>query len=220
MKNYSLQQAIELNELSPCALRSCTKHRMQLSRFCHGHRDKDVKYGSPTGRRHHPREYEAEAQAVKLLIAKNRDHPGIKIGLRFFDRYLEDAVMRHPVPGQRHLLRQYDEGTRAEDLFIEAAAAFLYGWNSSSVDYSRELTYLVGLAVLARHNIRDAREPDIKHRPTISTSKIGMRERREAGQYVRDHLERLFQNIRTTFQRQEEEREERLKILGAPLSVE
>lgn len=141
----------------------------------------------------------------------NAGHPGIRYGLKFFHQWLTDASNGRPsVPGRwsdkimDQFRRLHDAGVDPIDLLATSAALVLMQHRRpQSIRDGRHLVYALGLRLLRTAPYAG------KARGPLS---------REIGAHVWDNLKTLLANIAGTVIKKEQEQDETLRVMHAPLS--
>lgn len=198
------------NQSKPCNVRGCIQPRLGFSLYCSPHNHRKVQYGTPTGRRFLPKDFEFDVARVREIIQANIDHPGVQLGIQFFTDWLEAACTVRGVLARKHFLRLYDEGITAEELLIDCAGIWIYSFaNPRQLPSEDPLTFALGIAVLTKARNK---------RGCVSCQKLPVAERRNVGLRIRQNLGSLFMNIFGMIRKREAEEEIRRNAMVEPLN--
>lgn len=206
----SPRQKARDNELKQCNARGCTRRRNGYSAHCSYHNRKKWEYGWTEGRRIYPKEYEHEAERVRVIITNNADHPGIQAGINFFQSWIDAAITGQRVLGAPYFQRLAEEGITGEDLLIECAGLYLYSReNPTTLPDDLPLTYALGISVLTKSK---------NTRGCSTSAHLKADVRRKVGQTIRERIGLLFLNIASTLEQRRKEAEEKRRSMAQPLT--
>lgn len=198
------------NELLFCKTKHCNRNRKGLSAYCGTHNARKTAYGSDTGKRFYPKDYESQAMKVTQLLNANAKHLGVLKAIAFFDDWIRVACSRGGTPGQKHILRLNDEGVTGLELLTDCAALWLLSIEEPWEFDQNALTYALGLAVLTKSRSMK--------RGCVSARDVRMTDRRIVGKYIQDHIGLMLANICSTIRQSQKEAEQDRKTMSEPLT--
>lgn len=211
----------------PCRVSGCRRSRDTVSPYCWKHRQLGARYGSPTQKAIFPRDYQIERDLVADLITKNLHHPGIASGIEFFRSWMIHASEGTKDVPAKAIFKALTESTigkskegqkvTAQWLLEEAAAVFLFArWNPSKVEEGKPLRYTLARAVM---------RPSGHLYQYLELSSGRIRKKQVPSSItgaIADHiwgaLSLLLANIAQTIENREDQKQQHLRGLLAPIT--
>ena len=178
------------NERLECKFPQCGKPQRGLGAYCTQHETKAQRYGHPTASFIPPARYSCETEEVEHFMIRFRDHPTLVAAIKWFNDWIERAVIGIPVPGRIDFRRLYDAGIRGPDCVKAVLSVWLYAnRNTGRLPDDARLTFMLALSVLrlAPHerkyywNKKEGKE-------TYYLRTISTKTRREVGKQIRQSL--------------------------------
>ena len=214
----NIWRAIDDNSRHKCKLSSCQQRRFRLSGYCRKHDNANKSWGHPCGSNLDDRDLVDYYDAVSAIIDANREHKGIKTGIRFFEIWMMTASMQDDMERKTaycafHLSRLYHAGVDPVDLLKAVASVWLYHETNEGrlgIYSDKHCRYLMGHKVLKFLPITQR-----KGRAMYPSGK----ERRIAGQHIQDSIGVLLVNIARTAKQQMRQEQERLVSMNSYLEV-
>jgi hypothetical protein len=156
---------------------------------------------------------EVERAKAKHVVDYNRGHPAIEEGIRYFNKWMENAANEIPgISGSEHFARLHDEGVTGEELVIEVATIYSFQANNPKDlpdNHPLPLMMAIGLAVLG---YRKLKPDDPNYRNYISELRIQPRTRREIGRIIWRDLGMLVVRIAKDIEEHDKGKDIRGKI--------
>ncbi|RJO61701.1 hypothetical protein C4544_01995 [candidate division WS5 bacterium] len=199
-----IHEKIQENEQEQCQVKGCFKSRHRIEAYCKNHAYQRRYWGHPEAHRIRKSDYSVESDQVRAIIMRNIDHPGINLGIEFFERWLKRASQRSPhVPCPELISRLHDAGVSPVDLLVEMAALWVLGYQDRGlVKSDLHLTYLLGSKL-----IRFVPYP-VNLKGTVH---------HKCGQYIRDNIGVLLMNILRSVEKKEVVKDEASRVMGSAL---
>jgi hypothetical protein len=203
------------NQGLKCSVPSCGGTRDGTSLFCKHHANRTAKYGDPLGGPIPKKEFTPFLSDVSDIVNKNLDHPGILQGLEFFTVWLRMASQDIPCPALQHMKRLAALGVPAFQLLKVTGAAYWFTHsNPNRIPTVRARAYFVANQLF--RTVHPGGKVGHGY-PKIEKTQPTGKARREAGEYVHEHLTALMANIVCACLNKEKESARRLQEQYAPL---
>ncbi|MET0025916.1 MAG: hypothetical protein ABW085_16830 [Sedimenticola sp.] len=206
------------NKQLPCSVHGCTNHRTGLSKYCHLHKTKAQKYGSPEGVSLYTdggaRVYAGILKAVHEVLISHTGSEPVQAALKVLTDWIEATKAGSNVPGSRLIQRFEPKDETYLYILQEVTAAFIHIRLRTGFS-DQEVRYAMGNAVYRlvpkEWRVLISSVTDRKYRK--STTKINPKEREEIGQHVLELLGPFLMNVLEYYkQLREIQRDEKLAM--------
>jgi len=193
-----IHQAIYRNTSHKCKCDGCNNFRTLLSGYCKKHFQRVARFGNPLGKTLVRREYLNEFEDVTELLKDNLTDISTVAALGFIQNWLDSETFGSPCINPNTSI-SVAKSVNALDILIESTSIYLYSQRKPHLlPDNRELSCQMGWGVLRlcpnTYHINLGNSQGSKYASDM--------ERRNVGQYLRDHLGLFFINVMNTLQRQ------------------
>jgi hypothetical protein len=219
--NATASQAIARNQKLQCDLSSCNASRYGLSRYCLKHKERNIRYGSPTGSSlmlngKQPRYYNELTYTHNLLIRNSTSKP-VQAACNILLEWINAAKGGFNIAGGNLLSHISDAESVCLPILEDISAAYIHALEVKNLS-DRELTYALANS-LYRHVPRKYKtvinsQGKSSKRPTV---KMGGKTRLAIGEHVREELGIFLANVHSHWKTQTDRATERKHDLIKPI---
>jgi hypothetical protein len=101
------------NESRPCRVKGCSRNRLHFNQYCRLHQNRKYALGAADSRPIKRAEYRDAWIIVEKFVRAHQAHPRIIEGIADLEKWMTDAQLGRPVPGQKTVALLADKGAVA-----------------------------------------------------------------------------------------------------------